>query len=227
MGQEDNFAMGMGLIFLVVLGAAGFLLAKKLGLPGLLLTLGNGSRGRFRRSDLEGQTIFDVTPARPSIAALVAITIGVVMLMNVETLAIIAYFGLIPLAMGLLAFPIGARYRRPTTITFTDDAVRSGGETWPLGEIADFNIRRGSRINADEPPPIVHRASDGGLIYGGKSTSAMFSRLLNRRMIERAYLVSLRTRAGSDERVLSGGLTLDCAEALQRDLREALKRPSF
>lgn len=146
------------------------------------------------------------------------------MLMNGETLGIGAYFGLIPLAMGLLAFPIGARYRRPAAIVFTDDAVRSDGTTWPLGEIADFNIRRGSRINAQEPPPVVHRTPAGGLIYGSKSTSAMFSRLLNRRMVERAYLISLRTRAGSDETVLAGGLTLDCAEALQRDLREELSK---
>lgn len=214
--------MSMGLIFLVVLGVAGFILAKKLGLVGFALTLANGSRSRFRRSESDGQAIFNVTPARPSLAALVAIAIGVAMFMNAETLEIIAFFGLIPLTMGLLAFPIGARYRQPATITVTDDAIRRGVRTWPLGEIADFNVRRGSRVNADEPPPVIHHTPDGGLVYGGKSTSAMISRVLNRRMIERSYLVTLRTRAGSDETVLSGGLTLDCAEALRSDLREAL-----
>lgn len=214
--------MGMGLILLVVLGVAGFFLARKLGLLGFILTLGNRGRSRFHRSERDGHTIFNVTPARPSIAALVAIVVGVVMLMNVETLEIIAFFGLIPLTMGALAFPIGARYRQPATITIADDAVSNGGKSWRLGEIADFNVRRGSRINANEPPPVVQRTPDGGLVYGSKSTSAMFSRALNRRMIDRSYLVSLRTRAGSDETVLSGGLTLDCAEALQRDLREAL-----
>ncbi len=216
--------MGMGLVLLVVLGMAGFFLARKLGGLGFVLTLGNRGRSRFHRSERDGQTTFNVTPARPSIAALVAIVVGVIMLMNVEALEIIAFFGLIPLTMGALAFPIGARYRQPATITIADDAVSNGGKSWRLGEIADFNVRRGSRINAHEPPPVVQRTPDGGLIYGSKSTSAMFSRALNRRMIDRSYLVSLRTRAGSDETVLSGGLTLDCAEALQRDLREALSK---
>lgn len=213
--------MGIGLILLVVLGVAGFFLAKKLGLLGFVLTLGNRGRSRFRRSESDGQTIFNVTPARPSLTALAAIAVGVAFLMNVETLEFIAFFGLMPLIMGLLAFPIGARYRQPATITITDDAVRSGGKTWPRGEIVDFNVRQGSRVNTDEPPLVIHRTPDGGLIYS-RSSFEMISRILNRRMIERSYFVSLRTRAGSDETVLSGGLTLDCAEALQRDLREAL-----
>ncbi|MPZ41944.1 MAG: hypothetical protein GEV05_00810 [Betaproteobacteria bacterium] len=214
--------MGMSLVLLVALGGAGFFLAKKFGLLGLVLTLGNRGRSRFRRSESDGKTIFNVTPARPSLAALAAIAVGVVMLMNVETLGIFAYFGLIPMIMGLLAFPIGARYRQSATITISDGAIQSGDKSWPIGEVADFNVRRGSRINADEPASVIHRTPDGGLIYGSKSTSAMFSRVLNRRMIERSYLVSLRTRAGSDETVLSGGLTLDCAESLQRDLRDAI-----
>lgn len=214
--------MSMGLVLLVVLGGAGVFLAKKLGLLGLVLTLGNPTRSRFRRSESDDKTVFDVTPARPSLAALAAIAVGVVMFMNAETLEIIAIFGLIPLTMGLLAFPIGARYRQAATITISDGAIQSGGKSWPIGDVADINVRRGSRINADESAQVVHRTPDGGLVYGAKSSSAMFSRVLNRRMIERSYLVSLRTRAGSDETVLSGGLTLDCAESLQRDLREAI-----
>jgi hypothetical protein len=214
-------AMGMGLILLVVLGVAGFFLAKKFGLLGLLLTLGNSGRSRFRRSGSAGETVFRVTPARPSLTALAAIAVGLTFLMNVETLGIFAFFGLMPLTMGLLAFPIGARYRQSATITITDEAVSSGGKSWGFGEIADFNVRQGSRINTDEPPLVIHQTPDGGLIYG-RSSFAMMSRVLNRRMIERSYFVSLRTRAGSDETVLSGGLTLDCAHALQRDLREAV-----
>lgn len=214
--------MGMGLILLVVLGTAGVFLANKLGLMGFVLTLGNRGKSRFRRSESDGHTVFNVTPARPSLTALAAIAVGVVMLMNVETLEIIALFGLIPLTMGLLAFPIGARYRQPVTITVSDDAIHSGAGTWPLGEIVDFNVRRGSRINADEPAPVIYRTPGGALVYGSRSTSAMFSRVLNRRAIERSYLVTLRTRAGSDEAVLSGGLTLDCAEALRRDLRDTI-----
>jgi len=213
--------MGMGLILLVVLGVAGFFLAKKFGLLGLVLTLGNRGRSRFRRSESDGQTIFHVTPARPSLTALAAIAVGLAFLTNVETLEFFAFFGLMPLIMGLLAFPIGARYRQPATITIADDAVSSGGKSWRLDEIADFNVRQGSRINTDEPPLVIHQTPDGGLIYG-RSSFAMMSRVLNRRMIERSYFVSLRTRAGSEETVLSGGLTLNCAEALQRDLREAL-----
>jgi len=214
--------MGMGLIVLVVLVVAGFFLAKKLGLLGFFLTISNGSRSRFRRSQADGQTIFDVTPARPSLAALIAIGVGVAMLINSEMLGIIAFFGLLPLVMGAMAILIGVRYRRAATIRVTENAVHCGGKTWPFAEVADINIRRGSRVNADEPALVTHRAPDGGLIYGSKSTSAMISRVLNRRMLERSYFVSLRTHAGSDETVLSGGLTLDCAEALQRDLREAV-----
>lgn len=84
---------------------------KRLGLLRFILTLGNRGISRFHRSERDSQTIFNVTPARPSIAALVAI---VVMLMNVEAPEIIAFFGLIPLTMGALAFPIGARYRPPS-----------------------------------------------------------------------------------------------------------------
>ena len=214
--------MGAGLILLVVLAVAGAFLASRFGLPGFVLTLANRGRSRFHRTDSDGQAVFTVTPARPSLAALAALAVGVIMLANVEKLEIIALFGLIPLTMGALAFPIGARHRQAATITITPDALRSRSRTWPLAEIADFNIRRGSRINADEPPVVVHRAADGGLVPAGKSTSAMISRALNRRMIERSYLVSLRGRSGSDETVLSGGLTLECAEALQHDLRESL-----
>jgi hypothetical protein len=191
-------------------------------LPGIFLTLGNPSRSRFRRSESDGRTIFIVTPARPSWAGLVAIALGAALLMTSETLGSLALFGLIPLVMGLIALPIGARYRRPATITVAPDAIHSGGKSWPLEEIADFKVRLGSRINADEPAPVIHRTPAGGLVYGSKSTSAMFSRALNRRAIERSYLVTLRTRAGSDEAVLSGGLTLDCADALRRDLRDAV-----
>ncbi|PKP85772.1 MAG: hypothetical protein CVT80_00675 [Alphaproteobacteria bacterium HGW-Alphaproteobacteria-2] len=215
--------MSMGLVLLVVLGAAGFFFARQLGFLGLIQTLGNPSRSRFRRSEPDGKTVFDVTPARPSRAALAAIAVGVIMLVNVSTLEIIAAFGLIPLAMGLLAFPIGARYRQPATMTISDGAVRSGNKSWPIGDIADINVRRGSRINADEPAQVVHRTPDGGLIYGSKSTSAMFSRVLNRRMIERSYLVRLRTRRESGEVVLSGGLTEDCARALAADLGKVIE----
>ena len=144
----------------------------------------------------------------------------VVLFLNVETLEIIAHFGLIPLTMGALAVPIGARNRHPANITIADDAVRSGRKSWQLDKVADFNVWRGSRINAKEPPPVVQSTSDGGLIHGRKSTSAMASCARYGRMVDRSHLVSLRTRAGSVETISSGGLTLDRAEALQRDLRE-------
>ena len=214
--------MGTGLLLLVVLGVAVFFLGRKLGMLGFFQTLGNRSRSRFRRSESDGQIIFKITPARPSLAAVIAIALGVALLWRAEALCSIAWFGLLPIIMGAMAFPIGARYRRFVTITIAADAIHSGGKSWRLQEIADFNVRRGSRINADEPAPVIHRTAAGGLVYGGKSTSAMFSRALNRRAIERSYLVTLRTRADSDEKVLSGGLTLDCADALRGDLRDAV-----
>tara|TARA_R110000787_G_scaffold283764_1_gene396846 strand:- start:2058 stop:2528 length:471 start_codon:yes stop_codon:yes gene_type:complete len=144
------------------------------------------------------------------------------MLMNVEMLEIIAFFDLIPLTMSARLPDQGAI---SATVTIADDAISSGGKSWRLGEIADFNVRRGSRINANEPPPVVQRTRDGGRICSRKSTSAMFSHALNRWMIDCSYLVSLRcarAQGAMKQFRVSGGLALDCAEALQRDLREAL-----
>nr|WP_067288465.1 hypothetical protein [Marinobacterium profundum] len=202
--------MGMGSILLVVLGVAGFFLVRKFGVLGFILTLGNPSRSRFRRSQSDGQTIFNVTPARPSFAALPLILVGVVMLLNVETLGGVAYFGWLPVIMGVITLLTGARYRRAATITLVENAVHSGGKTWLFDEIVDFYVRQGSRTNADESAPVPI------------PTSTAIMRALTRSMVERSYFVSLRVRADSDEAVLSGGLTLECAEALQYDLREAL-----
>lgn len=214
--------MGMGLVLLVVLGVAGFFLARKLGLLGFFLTLGNRAISRFQRSEAGGKTVFNVTPARPSLIALVAIVLGVVLLMNFEILGIIAIFGLIPLIMGMMAFLIGARSRQAATITLADGTIQSGSKSWPIGEVVDFNVRKGSKVKTDAYAPVVHQSPGGGLIHGGTPISAMFSRGLNKRMVERSYLVTLRLRASSDEVVLSGGLTLDCAESLQRDLRDVI-----
>lgn len=214
--------MSLGLVLLVVLGVAGFFLAKKLGLLGFFLTLCNRGISRFQRSEAGGKTVFNVTPARPSLITLAAIALGVAMLMHGEALGIIAIFGLIPLIMGAMAFLIGARYRQAATITVADGTIQSGSKSWPINEVADFNVRQGSKVKTDAYAPVVHHSADGARIQGATPTSAMISRGLNKRMVERSHLVTLRTRSGSDEVVLSGGLTLDCAASLQRDLRDAI-----
>lgn len=214
--------MGMGLVLLVALGVAGFLLARTLGWLDMLRTLGNPSRSRFQRSDSAGQTVFRITPARPSLAALVAIIGGIVWLNAGDSIGVLSWFGALPLVMGAMAFPIGARHRRPATVTVANGVLQSADRSVALADVADISVRRGTWINADEPAPVVHRTADGGQHLASKSTSAMLSRVLNRRMIERSHVVSVRTRAGSNEWVVSGGLTLDCAEALRRDLQEAV-----
>ncbi|SLN10486.1 hypothetical protein [Oceanibacterium hippocampi] len=210
--------MGTGILVLLLLLAAGYVLLTKFGWANAFRTLGNRATSRFVRSSADGGTTFEVVPARASRAALVLLISGAALCSQLW-LEIIALFGLIPVTMGLLAFPIGARYRTPATITVSDQDIRSGDKAWPLSDVADLNLRRGSRIRTDEPPQVVHRTAGGGLVYGAQPTSAMFSRALNRRAVERSYLVTLRTRSGSDETVLSGGLTLECAQALQNDLR--------
>ena len=132
--------------------------------------------------------------------------------------------GLVPLAVGLVVLPVGARYRKRSTITVSSDALVSGKMNFPLADITALTVRAGSAFNTDDPGQAIYTTPVGGQVHGGKSSSVLFTKALARRVVERSYLVILRTRQGSKEHVLAGGLTPDCAEALRDDITSELAR---
>lgn len=218
--------MGFGLIVLVAAVAAAFYFGGKAGWGNAFATLGNSARSRFSQSPSpDGGVVFDVTPARPSRGAFIFLLVGV-LISSLMAVSAIGMLGLIPLTIGILGFPIGARHRVPATITVSGSGVSNGQNTWSLADIAGINIRRGSNINTEDPGQIIQTTPGGRMVSGGKPTSVMLSKALNRGAVERSYLLTLRSRTGSEEAVVSGGLTLDCAQALRDDLSEEIAKHS-
>lgn len=214
--------MGIGLIIgIVALGAAAYFGLLSVMLNVLISPL-YGRRSVFRRSMLSGdETRFDVTPARPSRGALVALVVGLLLIYLVPDFWIV---GVVPLVIGLMVLSVGARYRKRSSITFAQDQLVAGKRKWALADIVGVNVRAGSSFNTDDPGQAIYTTPVGGQVLGGKSSSVLFSKALARRVVERSYLLTLRTRQGSKEDVLAGGLSLDCAKSLRDDLASEVTR---
>jgi hypothetical protein len=217
--------MGFALIIgVIALGAAAYF-GLLSGLANALMAFANSKTARFSRSaPTESETIYHVTPARPSRGALIAVGIGLLLIYQFPGFWIV---GLIPLLIGLMVLPVGGRYRKSATIRVAGDVLVSGRHNWPLTDIVSLNVRAGSAFNTDDPGQAVYTTPGAGLVQGGKPTSVLFMKALARRVVERSYLVTLRTRQGSKEHVLAGGLNRDCAGSLADDLASDIVARGF
>ncbi|MEZ5566094.1 MAG: hypothetical protein R3F24_11460 [Gammaproteobacteria bacterium] len=207
--------MGIGLIILVVAIAAVLYFGRSSSWGNALSALGYPTESRFERvTSSPDEVRFKVTPARSSRGAILFLSTGGLIFL----IPGFGIFGLIPLVMGLMILPLGSRYRKPATLGVVADGLVDAQGKWSFADIAGLYVRGGSSFNTDDPGQGVYTMPDGGHVYGGKPTSVMFTKALARRVVERSYLVTLRSRSGSQEHVLSGGLTLKCAQALRDDL---------
>lgn len=224
--------MGSGAVLLLLLVAGGYFLMKRLGAPSLFTTLLNPARARFTRHDVaeSGTAVFDVTPARASWAIVLFCTV-----------IFLAGYGLYradqntghagPLPFLIWVFVpvfgyfllIGARDRKPARLTVSDQTLSTGARSWLLAEIASLQVRKGSRSGEREVGTIMTTDLATGITTGGRPTSALIAQAIGGRMAERSYLLTVRTRSSSEEHVLAGGLTPECAEALLHDLNERLR----
>lgn len=217
--------MGFPLIIgLIVLGAAAYF-GLLTGVMNAVTTLGNSNTSAFRRSTPSAnEATYHVTPARPSRGAIVAIGIGLLLIYQFPGFWIV---GLLPLVIGLVVMLVGARHRRRSTIRIAGDVLFCGKKQWPLADIADLQVRAGSRFNTDDPGQAIYTTPVGGQVLGGKSSSVLMTKALARRVVERSYLVTLRARQGSKEQVLAGGLTPECARSLADDLASDIAARGF
>lgn len=214
--------MGFGLIIgVITLGAAAYF-GLLSGLLNAVMTFANSKISVFRRKGSPGNdTIFHVSPARPSRGALIAIGVGSLTIYQFPDFWIL---GLVPLAIGLVVLSVGARHRKRSTITVSGDVLVSGKMKFPLADIGALSARAGSAFNTDDPGQAIYTTPVGRQVLGGKSSSVLLMKALARRVVERSYLVTLRTRQGSKEHVLAGGLTPECAEALRDEITSELAR---
>lgn len=217
--------MGFPLIIaIIVLGAAAYL-GLLTGVMNAVTTLGNSTTSAFLRSTPSAnEATYHVTPARSSRGAIIAIGIGLLLIYQFPGFWIV---GLLPLVMGLMVLMVGARHRRRSTIRIAGDLLVCGKQQWPLADIAGLHVRAGSRFNTDDPGQAIYTTPVGGQVLGGKSSSVLFTKALARRVVERSYQVTLRTRQGSKEQVLAGGLTPECARSLADDLASDIVARGF
>jgi len=217
-----------GLAQLAILGVVAYFLVRKIWWRNAFAAIGNPVEAQFSRlPPADGESVFQVTPARSSRAGLILIVAGLGILLVFTLLlpdAILASMSLIPLIIGIVSFSIGSRYRAPATIAVSDRTLRAGQQEWRLADIAAVNIRRGSRINTDDPPLSAYRDASGRMVQRNQSTTVMFSKAFNRRAVERSHILTLRLHGGSEETVLCGGLNSNCADALYSDLSAEIAR---
>ena len=209
--------MGSVTVLLLILLGGGYLLAKRNGGGAIFGTLRNPTTSRFtRRDEGGGGSVFDVVPARPSWTLLVLMAV-----------TLLVGFAFPPLWLFIGAFAlflfIGAKHRKPVSCSVSEGMLRVGEREWPVADVASLQVRRGSRAGTEEVGTVVTTVPGTGIVTGGKPTSALVGKALGGRMAERSYLLTMRTRHSSEEEVIAGGLTLECAEALLRDLEECVE----
>ncbi|MCM4156300.1 hypothetical protein [Gramella sp. AN32] len=222
--------MALGTLIFLALLAGGFYLAKRFGLIFWFITLINTRKAKFTRRNNSGNSVFDISPARPSwtliLICLILYLIGN-WIFQIDTASghpgTVAYLIWIFIPVFLFFLLIGARYRRPAQLTISDKELADGKNSWGFPEIAGFYIRKGSRRGEEEVGSSLSIDPWTGMVFGGKSTSALLGKFLGGKMAQRSYLLTMRTRQGSREIVLAGGLTLETAEALLQDLTEVIK----
>jgi hypothetical protein len=222
--------MGFSLLILLAAVAIGFYFRGQLGLLNLFATLGNSATARFQRRDdvQSGAEIFDVTPARSSLMFILvmggASIGGTYFLLSRES----GFANLLGVVLALIAIPLflyplltGARYRKSVRLTVANGVLSDGSRSYPVSGITEFAIRKTVKVN-EEPVGTLVVGNAFNTIIVGKSTTTMIGRSLGQRQAARSYVISVRTRQSSDEGVLCGGLTKECAEALAQDLNRSI-----
>lgn len=224
--------MGFGTILFIGLLAGGFFLLKRFGLAGAFQALLYPAKARFTRYDdaATGAAIFDVTPARVSWTILIlCVLIYLIGNWIYQADSASGHSNAIPFLIWAFIpvfgyfLLIGARHRKRVRLTVSGEAIHAGERSWPLSQIASLQVRKGSRRGEEEVGTIVTTDPETGVATGAKPTSALIGKALGGKMAARSYLLTLRSRAGSDEHVLAGGLTLECAAALHQDLLQCIQ----
>lgn len=225
--------MAFGTIIFLGLLIIGLYLAQRFGFIVWFTTLINSSKAKYARHNTSGNTtVFDVSPARPS-WTIILICFMLYLIGNWIYQADKAsghsgpfpFFIWIFIPVFLFFLLIGARHRKPVQLIVSDKEFVNGKNSWKLPDIASLYIRKGSRRGEEKVGYRVSTEPLTGIVSGGKSTSSLLGKLLGGKMARRSYLLSVRTRHGSHETVLAGGLTMETAEALLKDLNDIILFP--
>lgn len=222
--------MAFGTIIFLGLLIVGLYLAKRLGLFVWFTTLLNSNKAKYvRQNAADNTTVFEVSPARPSwTIILICFMLFLVGNWIYQADKASGHSGPIPfliwifIPVFLYFLLIGARHRKPAQLIISDKELSNGKNSWNFPEIARLYIRKESSRGEEEVGSSISTDPMTGIVSGGKSSSALMGKFLGGKMAQPSYLVSMRTRHGSDETVLAGGLTLRTAEALLQDLDECI-----
>lgn len=178
----------------------------------VLATWGYDATADFTRRDdpSTGGQLFHVRPARAARTPAMFLFAGGVLLLLMSSVSFWIYLmSLVFLGVGCSFVVPGARDRRPVTVSVSTHGIQSGDIGVPLNAVADLRVgHNGLVIDADSPMPGRN----------GVPISSMLGRHLGRRQAERGYVVEIRADGESHYSVLSGGLTLDCANALVAEI---------
>lgn len=191
----------------------------------VLRTWNNPKVASFTRRDdpATGGVLFDVEPARAArMPALLLFAAGAFLLLIALTVGarstagfIWAYIvAVVCIGVGCTFVLPGARDRKPVKISVAGHGVQSGDIGMPLKAVADLRVTHGGLVV--DPDPLMPGRN-------GVSTAAMAGRHMGRRQEARGYAVTIRADGESASRLLAGGLTQACADALVADLDKAIE----
>jgi hypothetical protein len=211
--------LSSGLVRFVITVAIFLAVAVPFGGLNLLHTWGNKATAEFNRSDdpAKGGYLYRVRPARASwLAVLVPLPLCALVALWGVYASWVAYAAmtLYFVVAGVFVLP-GARHRKPVTISVSPHGIHGEDVAVPIDQIAELEVRYGG-VKVSEDPLMPGR--------NGVSTSAMVGRGLGYRQAARSFMLTLRGDGESDAHVLAGGLTLPCAENLQRDIENAVAK---
>ncbi len=207
----------------------------------------------FSRRDEPGFVHFDVSPARSSLSYLLVlgpasvlgtIIVGVIGAAIADTIGALVGVALAAVFLWFRfwrSFVKSQEHRRAVTLSVGKGGLQQGATFLAVGDIAELRVRQA--IAGPNAAPLASASSfvvygEGAVgaaaAYGAhvgnvvgrgidKTASAVRNNLLGKQAM-RSMVLTARSRAGSQDTVLAGGLTLDCAESLMADVSLALKQ---
>jgi hypothetical protein len=206
-----------------------------------------------RSSEGPNQIVFEIDPARSSGIFLLTTLLGqfiVTLVLGGAIFIVITYAigkPLIGAALGLAAtfalfwmvewrhYFVSQRYRKHRQIKISPKGVEAGGHIIPQNQITHLELR----ACADEPEqaPVIARGepfttdlAGGGYATDEPAVTDVAAQDVDEsnppvrgQLAERSYLLTMRPRQSTELKVLAGGLTLECGQALVHDLSDAIR----